>query len=427
MQCKFIVSLILLLCSPILSAQIIKTYTINSDSVCSSEESLIIISAHEIPELANMNVKKLTFMRILKHKPQPIVFQVDHKDVQGRYILSNNNSSESASINRFSDHDELVFRKKDRGSRLSTSSELLEKLSLIEIKIIDESADTVQKKIIGWVYIALNAPFDFTLKKQILSYQAEQDMFTSPLFKLLFSKEKPFLVDAFHWRLVEGTVDMQWSPDLTDTMKIRHIGNFFGFPFKRTDDDYSSKLVDIKQGPLRIIRRTENKVKVFWKLKSPALYIDYVMMPDGFVMDSMIDIPFKISFFFSNLATITTMDWNHAFEQPALTIHSPENRLNLPVNGMSSEDKALFNQVAAQEFSLSSQQGLFVVKLDIPDDFPIHSQLYLNDDLQTIDPPENYPGQFGNVGFKTTGWENIDSKLHHLKFTVCVDRFQSSP
>ncbi len=423
MQYKLLVSLILLLCSHLLSAQILKTYTINSGSVCSSEESLIIISALEIPELASANVKKLTLLSVLKNKAQPIVFQVDHKDTQGRYIL-NNNHSESANINSFNDYDELVFRKKDRGLRLSTSSELLEKLSLIEIKIIDESADTEQKKIIGWVYIALNAPFDFRLKKQVVSYKAEQDIFTSPLFKVLFSKEKPFLVDAFHWRLMEGTVDMQWSPDLTDTMKIRHIGNFFGFPFKRTDDDYSSKLVNVKQGPLRIIRRTENKVKVFWKLKSPALYIDYVMMPDGFVMDSIIDIPFKISFFFSDLATITTMDWNNTFEQPALAIHSPEKRLNLPVNGRPSENKALFNKIAAQKFSLSSQQGLFVVELDISDNFPIHSQLYLNDDLQTIDPPENYPGQFGNVGFKTTGWENIDSKLHHLKFTVCVDRYK---
>ncbi|MCK5664099.1 MAG: hypothetical protein KAI17_11460, partial [Thiotrichaceae bacterium] len=57
---------------------------------------------------------------------------------------------------------------------------------------------------------------------------------------------------------------------------------------------------------------------------------------------------------------------------------------------------------------------------DIPDDFPIESNLYLRDAVDEADPPENHPGQFGNIGFKTTGWENIDNKLYHLKFTVCV-------
>ena len=430
MKYKIFISLFFLLQANFSYAQIIATYTLKADSVCSSEHGLLVISGREIPQLSGTNIEKISLLNLLHNKKQSIVFQIDQKDAQGRYILSNNTSAISDTSNTMGDQDELVFRKKDLGEYLSPSSELLKQYSLIEIEAVYEQGgqeDLAHRKVSGWIYIVLNdiSP-DFHKQNKSFVYDSEQDRVISPVYKIGFSKEKPFLLDEFHWRLPEQSRKLaqpsEWSPDVTDTMKIRHIGKFFGFPFKRTDDDYYSQLIDIKEGPLRIIRRTENKVKIFWKLKSPALYIDYVMMPDGFVMDSMIDIPFNISFFFSDLVTITTMDWDHAPDLPGLTIKSEAFNLKLPVNGQPGDDKDAFNQIAGKEFSLISQWGQFDVKLDIPDDFPIYSQLYLRDALHEIDLPENYPGQFGNVGFKTTGWENIDSKLHHLKFTVCVDK-----
>ncbi len=425
MNYKIFLSLLFFLPVSFAYAEIIETYTIKADSVCSGENSLMVISGHEMPQLLGARVDQLSLLSLLHNKRQMIVFQIDQKDSQGRFILSKKSLDNSAASNIMGDHDELVFRKKDLGEHLQPSSELFKRYSLIEIEVISESGDSAVKKASGWIYIALHSAIlektnpDFKQQNKLLIYEPEEDTVISPVYKIGFSKDQPFLLDAFHWRLPDRA---EWSHDVTDKMKIRHIGKFLGFPFKRTDDDYYSQLVDIKAGPLRIIRRTENKVKVFWKLKSPALYIDYVMLPDGFIMNSMIDIPFKISFFFSGLQTLTTMDWNHAPELPELSIKSVKGNLTLPVNGQPSDDKDAFNQIAGREFSLSSKPGRFAVKLDIPDDFPIHSQLYLRDALHEIDLPENYPGQFGNVGFKTTGWENIDSKLHHLKFTVCVDR-----
>ncbi|WP_198265173.1 hypothetical protein [sulfur-oxidizing endosymbiont of Gigantopelta aegis] len=333
-----------------------------------------------------------------------------------------------------SKQDEFVFRKKDLGQRIETGLEVLKPIELIEVQILQTSDESGRG---GWIYIAIDPRNEKTsfLSKEVspvksgqelsndIEYNQHSDTLTSLLYKMSFSQEKPFLLNAFHWRL-SASEDQEnlWSPDVTDTMKIRHLGRFLGFAFKRTDDDYDSQLIAVKEGPLRVIRRTENHVKVLWKLKSPALYIDYVMMPDGFVMNSMIDIPFNLSFFFSDLITLTTMDWDDSAERPALKVLAEQANLILPVNGYDSADKIAFNGLPEQQFALSSDLGNFAVRLEIPDDFPIHSQLYLKDAQDEIDMPENIPGQFGNVGFKTTGWENIDTELHHLKFTVCVDK-----
>ncbi|MCW8928710.1 MAG: hypothetical protein OQL19_00550 [Gammaproteobacteria bacterium] len=431
---KLIFSLFLFIQVPMVWAQVSATYTLTSAPICSSDESLVVISGKDIPQIIGNQVKNLSLVSFKQGNKQAIVFQIDQKDSQDRYIFKNNSVEKNESLTVFDHFDELVLRKKDLGERWDMSSNPFKKdikSSLfieIEIKIKQENTgqnNSGQKETSGWLYIIQNEAVSFQDKAVV--YNSKQDSIISPLYKMVFSKEKPFLLNAFHWRMHKPSselfsMDSEWSPDATDTMKIRHIGKFFGFSFKRTDDDYYSQLVDVKKGPLRVIRRTENKVKVFWKLKSPALYIDYVMMPDGFVMDSMIDIPFNISFFFSELATMTTMDWNNEFEGQNLIINTDKAQLDLPVNGKTSDDKKAFNEITATNFSVDSKLGKFDVMLDLPEDFPIHSQLFLKDALNEIDLPENHPGQFGNVGFKTTGWEKIDSKLHHLRFTVCVDK-----
>ena len=127
---------------------------------------------------------------------------------------------------------------------------------------------------------------------------------------------------------------------MLDVMKIRHQGIMFGFiPFKRTTGDYSSRLTRVKTCPLRVIRRTENRVRIVWQLKTSALYVDYVMMPDSFVMDTIVDIPFNLGLFFNDVETLTTVDWRNNQALPQLTIRSPDSTSDLVVNGQMSDEK----------------------------------------------------------------------------------------
>ena len=397
-------------------AQIIKSYSVKIDSSCQNDAGLAVITADKLPYLLGQQNGKLSLYTVYQQQWRAVVFQIDHKDPQGRYIITPENDKHSDHKSVLGRLDELVFRKQDLGQRLSADSEMASQFTLLEVEV-----QAAQNEPSRWLYINIDPVFNKNNNKvqSLLMYDEQQDVIISPIYKTGFSRSQPFLMDSFHWQLSEASA---WSVDISDMMKIRHKGKFLGLPFKRSHADYSSQLVGVKKGPLRVIRRTENRVKVFWKLKTPALYIDYIMMPDGFVMDTMIDIPFKISFFFSHLETLTTMDWNHTADLPTFTIHSDRDALDLPVNGRQTADKNAFNQIIDSRFSVSSSMGRFDVNLEVPDDFPVQATLFLNDALQEPDPPENFPGQFGNVGFKTTGWEKIDSRLHHLKFIVCMKK-----
>ncbi len=101
-----------------------------------------------------------------------------------------------------------------------------------------------------WLYIKLNAENSEPDSEYntTLNYNDMQDEIVSSIYKIGFSKAYPFFLDRFHWRLSDQT---GWGPDITDMMKIRHTGRFFGLPFKRTQDDYYSQLIAVKKGPFK--------------------------------------------------------------------------------------------------------------------------------------------------------------------------------
>ena len=399
----------------VLHAEIIASYTLTNQAICGNNK-LIVVSSEKIPALLGYDIKHISLFKQTQQTWQKILFQIDPKDSKGCYIFQKHKKNYY-----FSDQDELIFNGKDVAHQfnhsLISSSKFLNNNTLIELKIMTHN----NTEPMGWIYIALDAKtVDVNIKhKTLLNYNAEHDIIFSKLYKIGFSKKYPFLMDQFHWRL---DAPNNWTADLTDTMKIRHKGEFLGLKVRRTQDDYSSKLTAVKEGPLRIIRRTKNHLKVLWKLKAPALYIDYVISEHGFVMDMMIDIPFNLSYFFNDLSTITTMDWNHLTPPKNFIIKATKEYPEMLINGIPSNNKQIFNHIKSNHFSLSDTIGNVNIILDVPEDFLIQAQLYLIDDVNQADPPENDQGQYGNIGFKTTGWENLSSHLYHLKFTVCVAR-----
>ncbi len=391
-------------------AEIVKSYTIKLAPVCQKNNTLTVFSASQVPYLIGRPLRQLAFYRFSEPSEdmQTIVFQIDQKDDQDRFVLQPAGDKNTL----LSARDELVVRTEDLGKKIENNVKILKEHKLVEIKLLSGSLDNP-----GFIYIniASRKPSEPAGKEKYLNYNKTDDVVSADNFKIGFSELKPFLVDEFHWKIDNG----QWSDDLSDMMKIRHKGRFFGLNFQRSQDDYSSALTAVKLGPLRVIRRTENRIKVFWKLKTPALLIDYIMTPDGFIMDTIIDIPFKISFFFSNLETITTMDWNPQ-QSGHLSVYTPKLGMDIPINGIDSKLKQEFNTIEATRFSVATLKGKLDVDLQIPENFPVRAMLYLADKPDIADPPENFPGQTGNVGFKTLGWENIDGRLYHLKFTVCI-------
>jgi hypothetical protein len=380
---------------------------------CSAAERLVVLSGDDLMPLFGTPVRQLALLKASPTGLTPIVFQVDRKDAQGRYIVEEADTPASDGP-LLGIHDELVFVASDAGARLSDAARRGEAARLAEIRL-----DGTPGVPPGWVYVSSSSDPEPVHSGHYMHYSPASDMVSSATYQLGFNTRLPFLVDTFQWK----TDDRDgWSPNVLDTMKIRHQGRFLGFiPFKRTHRDYTSRLTAVKAGPLRVIRRTESRIRLLWHLKTPAVHIDYVMMPGGFVMDTVIDIPFNVGLFFDGIETLTTVDWNEDTALPRLTIGAPGHSEAAAIDGQMSSDKHELNLLQANQFVVTSSLGEMLVSLEIPLGVPITPWLYLRDAQNEADPPENRVGQFGNVGFRTTGWEQINTEVQHVKFTVCLE------
>lgn len=399
---------------PVTQAEILASVVVTDKPGCPSQQSSIVLTGRQVSALIGLPVKRMLLYRWSGQHMQPIVFQVDRRDKEDRYIFPT--EAETATVSRqviFDANDELVFMQRDAGLRLPAKNAALKHGRLIEIQI-----GGPEKQQYRWVYVRIFSSVIRASGNNPVNYNPDTDKVTTELYQLGFSRQAPFLVNRFSWW---DDSEKRWSPNLLDSMKIRHNGTLLGlFAFNRTQDDYSSRLVAVRQGPLRVIRRTENHVRVFLGLRTPALYIDYVLAPDGFVMDTVIDIPFPMGLFFSRLETLTTVDWNPVPELAAMRVSNAGLPEELQIDGVMSEDKQAFNRISDWRFAVTGPLGVLRVSLEIADDIPIKTFLYLRDAMHEPDPPEAVAGQFGNMGFRTTGWENIDTEVHHLRFRVCL-------
>ena len=375
----------------------------------SSLATPVVILGSEIGSLKGMPVAKIRALSWQGEVRKAIPFQIDKRDAKGRYEFS---PRDDVSALMLDVNDECVFMTSDAGERKRADSEGSIQQPTVEIVIVDSK--TGERK---WVYLQVATADSLPVAtKDYVAYDAARDAIQTATYKLGFSKSQPFLIDSLQWHI---DAENKWSQNVVDTMKVRHKGKLFGVDFVRTHGDYRSRVLAVKAGQVRVIRRTLNSVKMVGFLRSPSVAIDYVAYANGFQMDTLIDLPFKLGWFFSDLSTYTTIDWNDAASLPALRLYSA-GAPAITLNGGMTPEKEQFNRSVEKQFALESAYGLLMVQLELEKNLPVAARLALQDDRTRLDEPENIPGQFGNVGFITTGWEKVNTELHHLMFNVLL-------
>lgn len=409
---NFVLLTIALCASPARAAETGSIPKITVKVSLSSPYYPVIVRGAEVKALLGAADSKIRAVARHGNALETIPFQIDKRDANGSYDLVRNVAGYPPVLGAA---DECVFMTADAGERITPLPEQYAQLPAVEIALVDPKSGA-QK----WVYLlvtksAHNLPAP---GKHYVAYDPLRDVIETNTYRIGFSSVKPFLVSSLQWHTGEAD---KWSPNQLDTMKIRHHGKLFGnIDFIRTQDDYLSRIAAVKEGPVRVIRRTINSVRVIGYLQSPSVTIDYVAYANGLLMDTTIDFPFPLSWFFSDIKTFTTMDWNDDPALPGLRIHGGDTPKGLAIDGHMTPEKDRFNKVIGQRFAVENTYGLLLVQLEMEKTLPVEARLYLQDDRTRTDAPENIPGQFGNVGFLTTGWEKVGTSVHHLLFNVLL-------
>lgn len=210
----------------------------------------IVLTGARLPALLGEPIRRISLYTFHNAAWRPIPFQIDRRDTQGRYRLPVTKADqESESGLPFDGNDECVFMAADLGEKGDRSPEGSGLSPGMEIEITDPG--TGQQ---GWVYAVMSdrIPPERT-EEDYISYSREKDAIESDTYRIGFSKDEPFLVDTLNWKRPDTGA---YTPDLVDTMKVRHTGRLWQtVPFLRTQDDTRSRVLSVKDGPVRVIRR----------------------------------------------------------------------------------------------------------------------------------------------------------------------------
>lgn len=370
----------------------------------------VIVPAAQLGTMLGMPTDRIGLFTQRDGKLAPIPFQIDRKNADGRYLIPDpQDKSEPAVLGA---QDECVFMPEDAGAPLAELP-AVNGASAVQAIRVRTDGDW------AWVYaIAFNIAPTSRSHVRYMDYDAAKDILSSDVYRAGFSPNLPFLMRAFQWKNADTG---QWGPNLVDTMKLKHTGKMFGVAkFLRTHEDYRSRLVAVKTGPVRIIRRTRSNVSMMLGLRTPSIYMDYIAYRHFAVMDTIIDLPFPIGWFFSDVETLSTVDLRDVPELPATRILHRSVPDGIAIDGVTMPGEHDLGKEKDTDFVITNRFGQILVQLDVDKELAIHKRIHFIDNKAAPDPPEDVPGQFGHSGYATTGWESVGRGVHHMQFSFTL-------
>ncbi len=384
------------------------------DAALGSPHYPLVVETGELPFLINAQVDWIHAYAVVKGELTPIPLQIDRRDASGRFIVPQSQKQRRAERKaRIDANDELVVMVDDLGRRYTGAFNRAG--ALFEVQVRDAHSDKVR-----WLYLrSVQAGGAIRAKQDYVHYDAEQDRISGDGYVIGFSEQTPFLVDELY-----RPQGRKLGPDLIDTMKLMHAGKFLHqFDFIRTHEDYSSRVSGYRDGPVRVIRRTRNTVRMFLMLRTPAIEVDMVAYRSAFLLDTRIDMPFAVGTFFSDVQTRFSVDFQDNDAVRGAQLLAGEH--SGVIDGRMSREESELNSGAEPHMVLQAPSGDILFTLNLPKDLPISHQNFLSDREHLAEGPELVPGQFGHLGFVTHGWEAMDESRHHFGFQIYLTPTQT--
>lgn len=322
----------------------------------------------------------------------PIAWQLDERDANGRWALDGGpepNLDETPA--QLDDNDAVLWMAADAGRRASVAEMPRRATCVVEIGIA-HGAET------RWVYaLALPAPAPRSPVRYV-RYDADRDLVFGERLALGFGAATPRLLAL---RAPDGSL----GPNLLDRLKVRASARFFGIiPLGRDEDDIQWRFAAWRAGPIRVLRREYQWVRLGWGLRTPIFETASLITRDTVELPVRLRLNFPPTYFFSGIEVQAVLDFRD-------------------LNG--------WHVAAAQAAPLSV--GLGAERLDrqrsdwiglVGRDVTFVLELQLGDSLRTLAPtvvyreeidgtePEEVPGEMPGIGFRLTEWSAVDRGTH---------------
>lgn len=378
----------------------------------------VIVPGADLADLHGLALANLRFYSMQKNQMKPIPWQIDRRNEQGDYLFPYGPKADPKAANPvLTARDELVFMIKDAGASAPVPfwPEGWDKAVVLEL---EDPTDGGR----GWACL-LHFPENPPPPSPVdyVQYNNDTTTITAQKYRMSFHPQAPIGIGAL--AITEaGGGDGQ---DMVDRLKIRVRGQtVFGFSVYRHEEQFSSKTIAWIDGPVRVIRRTRNRIILFWKIPSPSSDIDNVYYGNQFRFPTRVELPFDTDAVFKSASFRVSTDLLPAAKGRVFrNEHNPD---GVVLDGKMSEaeknlDPAPYKWGCVTGAGPEDSAGWLNRMLYDKEHSPVHPSLYYIDDEKTTDSPEDVPGEIGDIGYNLEsmiklkkGYFELVSVMYHL-------------
>ena len=377
----------------------------------------VLVMGEWVPELLGTEIGSLRMFRVEGGAFRPIRFQVDERTDEGDWIFPHGKKNNRFRSNgRLDGGDVILFMAKDAGDRVSETTALPEAaLSTVTIGLVDPLDGSE-----GWVCLASFGPRAPALCSlpDYVRYDPETESLSSLCVDEKFIISEDGLHTSFYERQATPVEAGGSGENYVDRLKFRGEVRFFFdlLPMRVTEEDLGSDIVAYIKGPVRVLRRQEQFVKLPLGFRGLGGYADIA----NYESVGIVPIEFRVPRGIHRLVSSAVLQVGTDFAPSAIGsfYRNSENPEPLVIDGKMSEAERRFNTKPDRWRVFYGPQGALITShLFPPEVLEIVevSQRYL-DDLETALPPERYPG---SIGFTWT--EIRPTKIRSGVYRVLLD------
>lgn len=325
----------------------------------------------------------------------PIPWQLDERDANGELALADGpqpNRDEPQGV--IDANDELFWMAAD-GGRRARPGEL-------------PSSDCARELEVGsgddrmWVYaVVVPAPARRSPVRYV-EYDPVADVVRAARVAIGFGAATPRYL-----ALRDG--DGNLGPNLLDRLKVRASAWFLGLiPLGRTEDDMEWQFDAWRAGPIRVVRRERQWVRLGWGLRTPIFRTETVVYRDFIELPVRLRLNFPPTYFFHSIEVQAALDFRAL---GSWTVRAP-GAAGGTIGALDRTTTKKLNAIDGDWIALSGPDLTLVLRLQLGESFASLRRQLLYRENDDGAGPESAPGEHPAIGFRLTDWSHVDRGTH---------------
>jgi len=364
-------------------------------------EDQVIVQGKTLSDALDWPIEEIRAFAVVQGQAKTVPFQIDEKKENGRYALDYG-ERKSADDGLLDANDELVFMIFDAGDRISAEALPGGYDAAVEVEIADPQDGGK-----AWLYLARytqNAPP--LCSRDYVRYNNAKTFVDTQRYQMGFHKKASLSIGHLAIKPAGGGS----GRNVVDRMKIRFTAETLGGAIKldKNEEQFISRTLGWIDGPVRIVRGTANQMKL-WKFKTPSAFLYNIYYVNSFEFPTEVNVPFKPGAFLSNPRFRVSTD--ALCDQPTRMFYNSNNLSGVKMDGIMTEAERNLDMRPYKWSAVSAvgESGAWINRLLYnASATPARPILYYQDDRNHLDPPEDDPGQCGDLGYVLVNLEKVE-------------------